>query len=189
MADDDKSKEDGVKDSDSSEEKAEMTMAEVAAILKEIMPAFKQMQETIAAMGTTNDTDTMDEDTKEKDGDQSEAKDKKGAMDAAEITSLKDRLAKVEGRGVKDMLSALTARDKIVKGVTPYIGTFDHAEMTTEDVVAYACDKLDIKVTKGHEEAALAGFIAGKNSSAGAVGFAQDAVKTGGLLEKTLKKA
>ena len=73
-------------------------------------------------------------------------------------------LSKVEGRGVKDILSAMTARDKIAKDITPFVGTFDHAEMTTDEFVAYACDKLEIKVEKGQEQAALTGFLAAKNA-------------------------
>lgn len=186
MADDAKAKDESKEDS-VTEEKAEMTLSEVVATLKEIMPQIKSLQEMVsAAQADPVDGEALDKDTEEKEGDESE---KKEAMDSADVSQLKARIAKLEARGTKEILSDITSRDKIVKDVTPFIGTFDHAEKTTDEVVSYACDKLDIKVEKGHELAALTGFIKAK-SSAKVVSFAQDStVKSGSLLDKTLKGA
>ena len=82
-----KPKSEGETKDEGSEEKAEMTLAECASVLKEILPAFKQMQEMITAMNTTAEGEALDDDKKEKDGDESE---KKGAMDAAEVTQMQD---------------------------------------------------------------------------------------------------
>lgn len=185
MADETKAKPDGEKDA--GEEKVEMTLSEVVATLKEIMPQIKSLQEMVsAAQADPVDAEALDEDKEKNKDDKDE---KKEAMDAAEITTLKSRLDKVEARSTKTILADISSREKIVKDVTPFIGTFDHAEMTTDEVVTYACDKLDLKVTKGHEQAALTGFIAAKKAGGEVIGFAQDSIKSGGLLEKTLKGA
>lgn len=175
----------GAKDNDdgkeSKEEKAEMTLSEVSAVLAEILPVVKKIQDTLA--GTQGDGAALDEDEKE---------DKEGkAMDAAEISKLDARLKKVEGRDpVKEALSQMRSRDDLVRQVTPLVGTFDAADKTLEEVEAYVCDKLDIKVDASARGAAISGAIAASKKVSTGAGFAMDAsaVKKDGLLAKTLNK-
>lgn len=53
----------------------------------------------------------------------------------------------------------IAKRDSLAKAISAHIGTFDHAEKTLDEVVAYGCEKLGVKADKGHEAAALDGFL------------------------------
>ena len=107
-------------------------------------------------------------------------------MDAQEITTLKNRVASLEARGTKEFLADIATRDKLVRDVTPVVGTFDHAEMSAADVAKYALDKLEIKAEAGQEKAVLAGYLAGRNASAGAAFALDSKLKPEGLLNKRL---
>lgn len=81
-----------------------------------------------------------------------------GAIDAR-LKALETRQAPT----IKDALAELAARDGIVKRVSPFIGTFDAAEMTATEVAGYALDKLEIKGTPvGQEIAALNAYLHGR---------------------------
>lgn len=56
----------------------------------------------------------------------------------------------------------IAQRDQLAKQISAHVGTFDHAEMTLDGVVKYGCEKLGIKADKGHEAAALSGFLQAK---------------------------
>jgi hypothetical protein len=58
------------------------------------------------------------------------------------------------------MIKAIAERDALVEAVKPVIGdNANYKSMTAEAVAKYACDKLDIKVAKGMEMAALTGYL------------------------------
>jgi hypothetical protein len=121
-------------------------------------------------------TATLDADKEEE-----KKKDKEG-MDAVE-----KRLAAVEKRSTKEIWAEGAARDKLAKEVSAVVGTFDHSEMTTAEVAAYAVKKLEITAPAGQEQAALAGFLAGRKASESKVGFGMDAgLKKEGKLAKRL---
>jgi hypothetical protein len=91
----------------------------------------------------------------------------KGAtgMDAA-IVAINKRLDAIQpAPSVKSVMADIAARDNLYKAVSPFIGAFDHAEMTTADLAVYACDKLEIKTPKGQEATALAGYLTGRQPS------------------------
>ena len=59
-----------------------------------------------------------------------------------------------------EMIKAIADRDALVEAVKPVIGdNANYKSMTAEAVAKYACDKLDIKVSKGMERAALTGYL------------------------------
>lgn len=59
-----------------------------------------------------------------------------------------------------EMIKAIAERDTLVEAVKPIIGdNANYKSMTAEAVAKYACDKLDIKVAKGMEKAALTGYL------------------------------
>ena len=61
-----------------------------------------------------------------------------------------------------EMIKAIAERDALVDEVRPIIGdNANYKSMTAEAVAKYACDKLDLKVAKGLEMAAIKGYIAG----------------------------
>lgn len=167
------------------EGKKEMTLSEVCSHLKEIMPVIAKINKAVSDAGMFGENGAgaqnevldkedgekkdgekkgMDSDTKEKSGEQKEG------MDA-----LDKRLAAVEKRSTKELLAEVSARDKLVREVTPVVGTFDHAEMTATDVAAYALKKLEITAPAGHEQTALTAFLAGRKSNASSAGLAMDA--------------
>lgn len=59
-----------------------------------------------------------------------------------------------------EMIKAIADRDALVDAVKPVIGdNANYKSMTAEAVAKYACDKLDIKVAKGMERAAITGYL------------------------------
>lgn len=64
------------------------------------------------------------------------------------------------------MIKEIAKRDRLVEAVKPLIGdNTRYKEMTASQVAAYACDKLDLKVAKGQEKAALEGYILAYNKA------------------------
>lgn len=110
---------------------------------------------------------------------------KKSAEDAAEIKSLKselktlksamdtlgkstkDALAKVAQEKVthKSLLSEVSRRNELASKLSQHFGTFDHADMTLDEVTAYGIRKLGIACPTGHEETALNVFFAANKPS------------------------
>lgn len=114
-----------------------------------------------------SDKDDDDKDDKKKAEDNAmcdEDKKKEGAMDAA-IKGIKADLDEVKKTSVKTMMKELNQRNKIAQEVSSVVGTFDHAEKTTEEVLAYGLEKVGIKAPAGQEAAAWSGFMAGRAAS------------------------
>jgi hypothetical protein len=63
-------------------------------------------------------------------------------------------------------------RDELVKRLTPHIGVFDHKQKTLSEVANYAVKRLSVPCKKGHEHAAIEGFLRGARVNTAAV--AQD---------------
>lgn len=90
---------------------------------------------------------------KEKAGDEALKK----ALDTiADLTKTVDSLKK---DGVKTLLSEIGARDDLARRLAPHIGQFDSRDKTLDEVSAYGVEKLGLKCDKGHERAALDGFL------------------------------
>lgn len=86
---------------------------------------------------------------------------------AAQDAALKARAAQdakaPAAMDAKAVFAAVAERDRLAVSVKPFIGVFDHAEMTADDVASYALDKLGVKNTpKGHERSALSAYLAGR---------------------------
>lgn len=186
------------------EEKKEMSLEEMTAFLKEAMPKIHELlavvqgekaEEEVKEEMLETQNAAIDEDMSEEEGEQAEDKEEDGkedkkseGMDAAEVKHLRSRLAQLEKRGTKEILAEVSKRDKLAAEVSQIVGTFDHAEMTSEEVAAYALKKIGLTAPKGQEAAILTGYMQGRKASAGAnIGFAIDTMaKTDGLLAKTL---
>jgi hypothetical protein len=63
-----------------------------------------------------------------------------------------------------DVAKQIAARDTLAKQVSPFVGSFDHADMTAADVAKYACDKLELKAPEGSELAYLTGFLTNRST-------------------------
>lgn len=205
MADKD---EDKSKDTEKAkDESPKMGLSEVHAWAKENMPMFKELLEMMGVESGDTDADeqALDEDTKEKSGDQEKAEDEDKddkkekamdketdkAMDAAEVRAIvKTQLAGER----KAQLLDITVRDQLVKELTPLIGTFNHSAMDSAEVAAYGADKLELHAPKGQELGTLRGYLAGvKKGGDTKTGFAMDSAiakpKAGGKLQNRLNSA
>lgn len=117
-----------------------------------------------------------------------DAKNKAVAIDQAnKITALQGKidtmsaqLATLTADGAKAVIGEVVARDQLAEKVKPHIGVFDHAKMTRAEVVAYACDKLELKPAKGSESAVLDGYLAGRAAST-PITIAADSAPSGSL--------
>ncbi len=186
-------------------EEKEMSLTEITQALAAIMPFMAKVQEfMVAAAAPANGDDVttaLDGETEETPGDTGEDEDeteeekqakkdteKKDAMDS----KIDNRISALEKRGPKELFAAAAARDKLVKEVSPIVGTFDHSLMTEEEVAAYAVKKLEIEAPAGQERAALAGYLKANKKNAG-VSFALDSaaapLKSDGLLAKRINGA
>lgn len=87
-----------------------------------------------------------------------------GTMD--EIASLKRKIKRLEASkptmdtGV--LLKQIGERDSLAHKLTPFLGVFDHAAMTKQQVAEYGVDKLGIQCSKGNEAIALDAWMQGR---------------------------
>ena len=96
----------------------------------------------------------LNEDEEEPKGDMEKPKDRKDSMDSMKRSVFKE----------------MAVRDSLVKRLIPHIGVFDHQEKTLMDVAQYAVKKLSVPCKKGHEYAAIEGFLRGARVSTPAIG-------------------
>lgn len=112
-----------------------------------------------------------------------DAADKRAAATDAKITALTARVAAQDAAlkartaadaaadaaapaamDAKALFAAVAVRDRLAAKVKPFIGAFDHAEMTGDELAKYALDKLGVKdVPAGQEMTALDAYLAGRN--------------------------
>lgn len=103
------------------------------------------------------------------------------ALDASETARKSDaaQLEALKKDGLKTMLGEISARNSLAMRISPFVGVFDHQEMTLGDVAKYGNEKLGLKAPAGMERAVLEGFLHGRQNTAGEMGFALDAAATG----------
>jgi len=125
-----------------------MTLEQAVAMLSELAPQVAKLTAAMAGMGKPAPAAEKVEDKPDAavtpagaGGEGTPA----GAMDAAELE--------------RSVLGRIAKRDALARAISERVGTFDHADKTLDDVVAYGCDKLGIKAEKGQEAAALHGFL------------------------------
>ena len=88
------------------------------------------------------------------------------AMDAAvtkAVKPLQDEIAalKVSG-GPKAMVVEIAKRDELANKLSPFVGVFDHKEMTLTDVAKYGADKLKLPVEAGQEISSVQAYLHGR---------------------------
>lgn len=135
----------------------------------------------------------------EDEGDPDDDKNKKGGesgMDAKEIKRLivetvkaymQKPQAPAQTMDAKELMVQISQRDILAKQLTPFIGTFDAAEMTLADVARYGCEKLELKAPSGTELAMLSGFLHNRQPAQPLKAFGQDK-KEGSWLASQTKK-
>jgi len=89
------------------------------------------------------------------------AEEDKKAMDAmdSQVKALTAALDGMKKDGIKSLVKEVAARDELATKLAAHIGTFDHKEMTLNEVATYGAEKLGLKVEKGAERIALDGFL------------------------------
>lgn len=165
---------------------ADMSLSEITAAIKQIMPAISQIgeiQKALAALTPPAAAEVV-EDKEPKPAPGATATPAAGAGEGGEGTPA--GTAMDEATFVK----RIAARNKLAGQISAIVGTFDHAEKTLDEVVAYGCEKLGIKAEKGQEAAMLAGFLQAKPATTPSATVALDAAdpapKAGSFVSKHL---
>jgi hypothetical protein len=125
------------------------------------------------------------EEEEKKAKDESEAKEKEAKDTKAGMDAMDARIKDMEKNMFKNMAHKIAHRDKVAREVASVVGTFDHAEKTADECLAYGLEKAGIKVAAGQEAAAWTGFMAGRPKSGMTLAF-DSKTSTGGLVDKTL---
>ncbi len=100
------------------------------------------------------------------------------ALTAAQTRAAADAKA-TPAMDAKAVFAAVATRDRLAGKVKPFIGAFDHAEMTGDELAVYALDKLGVKnVPAGQEMTALDAYLAGRNPPAPVTPTGQDGKET-----------
>lgn len=171
------------------ESEKKLSIDDLIAFFEENMPKIKALIAATAVEEAKKEEEkaeevveetVLDEDDKDekKTEDESDDKKEKDSMDsAAEIKALRARIAKLEGADiVKDAVTDIAKRNRIANELSNHIGTFDHSEMTSAQVLKYGVEKLGLKVAAGQEETAVTAYLAGRKQTT--AGFAMDSKET-----------
>lgn len=93
----------------------------------------------------------------------------KAAMDAR-IKQLEAQVAAMDGK----LVSGIADRDALAGKLSEFVGTFDSARMTAEQVAEYGVKKLGIPCAKGTERIALDAWLYGRTPERHKPAIAQD---------------
>ena len=136
------------------------------------------------------DPDAKEEDLKKedpvvaKDNDDDE-KEKIVAMDER-LTSLSRDLKNYKTTGIKSFMREIQMRDALYGKISEVVGTFDHSEMTIDEVATYACNQIGLKVPTGHEVSAINAFAHNRPTPHA---FSMDTGKVGAMKSSSSKKS
>ena len=129
-----------------------MTLEQVVATISELAPQVAKLTEAFNKLKPLEEAEhgvSLD-------------KDKPDAAAGGESTPAGASMDKDPMPAAMDeaaFVKRIAKRDSLAKAISAHVGTFDHAEKTLDEVVAYGCEKLGVKAEKGHEAAALDGFL------------------------------
>ncbi|MEA1624473.1 DUF2213 domain-containing protein [Salmonella enterica] len=83
-----------------------------------------------------------------------------------EMSSMKRKIARLEKAkptmDTGELLKQIGERDALAHKLTPFIGVFDHAPMTKQQVAEYGVEKLGIQCAKGTESVSLNAWMQGR---------------------------
>jgi 8-oxo-dGTP pyrophosphatase MutT (NUDIX family) len=142
----------------------EMTLAQVVATLGELAPQVAKL--TAAMAGMANPAAPAVDAEAAKPAEVAKPTDAaEGDKPAADAEVAVAAPAMSEDAMERSLIARIAKRDALAKQISAHVGTFDHAEKTFAEVVAYGCEKLGVTAAKGQESAALAGFLQAKGSA------------------------
>ncbi len=113
-----------------------------------------------------------------------EKEEKEHGMDALERT-VKSLAQEVASLKKAQSPKELARRADVVREISSVVGTFDSA-MSLDEMYSYGLKKVGIKVPKGQEAGAWAGYMAGRKQHATAVHAFDSNITSDSLLSKTL---
>lgn len=165
-------------------EKMAMTPEEMESALSKLVETVMSLSEKVEGLLSSKVEDMEDPEKKAEDEEAAakkkaedmedpEKKESK-AMDSLKSDNkilqktVKDLISTVDGlkkNGMKSLLKVISKRDILAGQLSRHIGTFDHSEMTLDEVAVYGAEKLELKCEKGSELAALGGFLHNRNPS------------------------
>lgn len=88
-------------------------------------------------------------------------KDKMKGMDA-KIVAMDAQIETLKKNGIKALRTEISKTNQLAAQLQGFVGTFDHSEMTLDEVAAYGVDKLKIRCDKGNERIALDAWLQGR---------------------------
>lgn len=164
----------------------DMTVAEIAALLKTLAPQVAALQTAMAAMTkpaatepvvdspatpaaavTPGATPTADALPAAMDSLTKSVADIAKSVAGLQATQTAIQTAQAAAPGAA--VAELAARDALAKRLSAHVGTFDHAAMDSAAVVKYGVEKLGLKPTAGHELTALEAYMAGAGATGNTV--------------------
>lgn len=140
---------------DTGDGEKEMTISELTATVKSLMPQLKAIQDAMAALQAPPAAAVVEDAGKD------------AALTAALDAADKDRtkhaaaMAALATSLPATVLKQLRERDQLAKSLSDHVGVFDAADMTHAQVAAYGIEKLGIKDTipAGHEALYLGAYL------------------------------
>ncbi|HCM61780.1 MAG TPA: hypothetical protein DIT05_04425 [Morganella sp. (in: Bacteria)] len=114
---------------------------------------------------------------------------KRGFTTMDEISSMKRKIARLEkAKPTMDtgaLLKQIGERDALAHKLTPFLGVFDHAAMTKQQVAEYGVEKLEIQCAKGTESVSLNAWMQGRTPDSQKPSATMDsAVSNSSILKK-----
>lgn len=191
----------------------DMSLSDVTKVLNEVLPQIAELQKAISAMTQAKPEGEGDMEEMEDAGGNGPSKDKKDGgngpskdmkdggeggydMDAileqnkalqANVEKLQSTVDSLEQNGMKTLMGQIASRDALADDLSKHIGTFDHSEMTLDDVAKYGVDKLELTCDSGHEVATLKGFLHNRQPAASSQAHGMDSKGSMGGLDSYLK--
>ena len=168
------------------DENGEMTVSQMAAMLKSVMPQLAEINKMMAMMGGGGEmmeeeengemmegmedgekmemSEDMEEGEDMEEAEDMEHDEKKSGMDSVieNIRAMQSEIKKLKSRKTFDSKSFITSmnqRDQLANRLSHFVGSFDSASMTTREVAKYGVKKLGIPAMDGAEIPALTAYL------------------------------
>jgi hypothetical protein len=180
------------KDAAEAEEKSKKEAADKAA-----RDADEEKKKDCADKSGKDKAKDEDEPDEEGEDEEESKKDKKEGMDAAisaavarAIAPLQSEISSLKSAShTKSVLSEVAQRDVLASKISDFVGTFDHADKTLDEVAGYGVEKLGLKCPKGTELVALDAYFHNRKPQTQGVGLGLDSAQPSEGLSKYLTAA
>ncbi|BCU91106.1 Uncharacterized protein conserved in bacteria [Yersinia pseudotuberculosis] len=131
---------------------------------------------------------TADEEDKDKDKEGTADEDDKDKETAAALDAMDKEIKALKRDSFKNVMREVSRRDALARDLSRHVGTFDHADMTTNEVAAYGVKKLKITHAKGQELSCLSGYLQAAKAAPVTTysGTGLDAIDSGSAISKYL---